>query len=75
MRQHLHDMTHGHSIDAEGGSASGSHCDLLTSFTRMLATGIVSDFSGSTGNYPATAGSPNETYPRHMDVVWIMQVK
>ena len=75
VRQHTHDMTHGHTLDAEGGAQSGSHCNLQTTITRTAVSGLVNDFSGSTGNYPTSAGSPNETYPRHMDVVWIMRVK
>ena len=84
LPNHTHDVPgkdsgSGGNYQADGASSSGGlgWLSVATSNPNSLPSisGSVSNFSGNTGNYPTSLGSPNETYPRHMDVVWIMRIK
>ena len=79
LPNHTHDVPgrdsgSGGTYQADGASSSGGLGWLSTATSNP---NTLPSINGAVGNPTGTGtgGSPDETYPRHMDVVWIMCVK
>lgn len=76
VRNHVHSIAHDHTLDTSGGGLKTTIVSTVTAASGTTS-GLVNTHSGNSGNPTGTGtgGSPDETYPSHMEVVWIMRVK